>query len=178
MYPVSDTGILGDDFVASSYHQHLKKVNSYKLFLKENFQIRAFCGNKYASNDVNPLNRLINSLIAGINDEIYLLDYVLFVLDADLIDHLKFIGYGVSTTLGSWLEWLFKELNDCIRMRVQQLEFKALKEGSPQIYWIAAPLHQNWSDEEYQVRIKFSNCLESVADVYGNWMQIIKMKEF
>ena len=50
--------------------------------------------------------------------------------------------------------------------------------GNPQIYWFAAPLHRNWSDDKYQIRIKFNNCQESVAAVYGNWMRIIKLKEF
>ena len=113
--------IIGDNMVASSYRVHFKKLNTYEAFMKENFQICVFCGSKYTSQDVNPLSRVLNALIAAINDEVYLPEFVLFVLDADLIDFLNYSGYGVSTILGSWLEYLFKEVNDCIKLHIRQL---------------------------------------------------------
>ena len=168
--------VIGDNFVASTYRNQFKKMAG-PWFIKELFEVRSFSGSKYASKIQNPLCRMVNSLVAAINDEVYLPEFILAVLDADLIDFLAFNGYGISTILGTWLEWLFTQFKSAINERKQQLPPKALKDDSPQVYWIAAPMHNHWSDEEFQMRIKFNNCLDSVAAVYGNWMRVIKLKE-
>ena len=147
------------------------------MFIKQNFEFKAICASKHTNSNANLLSRALNAVITALNEQVLIPDYVLFVLDAHFVDELHYTGYGVSTILGSWMEWLFKEISECFKMRISQLPQKALRPNTPQIYWIAAPLHINWDDTEYQMRVKFNNCMESVAAIYGNQVRIIKLKE-
>ena len=166
--------LIGDEFIATTYRTYFRKVQTM-MWMKENFEVKAYCTSRHSSSNTNLLSRMINTVIAAINDQVTLPDFILFIPDADICDALNYSGYGISTILGTWLEWLFKEISAAIKQCNKQLPVKSV--NKTQIYWVAAPVHVNWIDEEYQTRIKFNNCLETVASVYGNRIRIIKLKE-
>ena len=45
----------------------------------------------------------------------YLPDYIVVIPDEDLINYLGYQNYGVSTLLGTWIEWLVTDMNRLIQ---------------------------------------------------------------
>ena len=77
--------------------------------------------------------------------------YIVIVLDDDLITHLNFNEEdGTATLLGSWIEWLAKELESLLQERWKQLPEKS-KRLLPFIYWVNAPTHSFFSKARNQL---------------------------
>ena len=47
----------------------------------------------------------------------------------------------------------------------------------PQLYWVTAANHKNFSDEDYSMRDKFNTCLDTVVKLYDN-MCMVKLREY
>ena len=180
MDPVTENLIwfIGDNFTAWTYRAHFKKSNpdSWNHYIKEHYEFAAFCNSRYASANVNLLARIQNAFAAALSSEKKgkLPNYVLLVLDDDLISFLDFEHEGVVTQLGSWIEWLTKELNDLVKQRIDQLPIKCKKEVF--FYWVQAPVHSSFSKVKNNLRVKFNLSLESVIHTVSN-MRVVKLKE-
>ena len=188
--------IVGDNFVAKSYRKHFKNMVLAKkedtsdaatsqsgddeYFIKQTFEVQAFCNSRYSSSQQNLLARLQNSMALGINST-NVLDkgcrlpkYVIVVLDDDLISFLQFNKEGAATLLGSWVLWLADEFSTLVKERKDQLPSKC--KADPFFYWITAPTHQSFSRELNQLRIKYNLSLESVIRERKN-MRVAKIKD-
>ena len=175
---LNEMWLLGDNFMSTTYRVCYKKSTS-EFYTKENYEITAFCSSKYADKNTNALSRLQIALANTLNKKIYLPQYVVVILDDDLIQYLKYKKFGVSTMYGTWIEWLANEFNTLVDTRRQQLPLKSKKEGrtEPQFYWMSLPAHRDFDEEETSMRTKFNLCMESVVKTFDN-MRVIKPKAF
>ena len=81
--------ILGDEFLARSYIDHVKN-SDYQLYMKSRFKVFPVCNSKASSNNTSILSCIENEFIAKINEKIKLPVYILVVLDDE---YLKYDGY-------------------------------------------------------------------------------------
>ena len=168
--------IIGDNFVASSYRNHFKKVSGEHLYTKKYFQVEAYCSSRFSDSNGNMISWLQISMAQAINKSTYLPDYIIIVLEDDIIEYLEYRNYGVSAMYGTWLEWLAKEFNELLHKKQALLPIGAKNDDETQIYWTTAVYHKLFTLTETQMREKFNNCMESVVQAYGN-MRVIKVKE-
>ena len=167
--------LVGDNFVSTTFRTCYKKTTT-QFFIRDKFEVVPFCSNKYVDKNDNVLSRLQITLATALNKKIHLPNYIVVVLDDDLIQYLKYKNFGVSTMYGTWIEWLANEFDCLVNKRKLQLPDKAKNdEHDPQFYWMALPLHQGFNEVDYNMRCKFNLCLESVMKTYSN-MRIIKPK--
>ena len=167
--------IVGDNFAARSIREGFVKQTA-PLFIKEAFDYKIYCGSRHDSNDTNMLSRIRNSLARGLNKNVKLPNYILVVLDRDLIDYLDYDSFGISTMLGNWFEWLAAEFDDMIQKRKQNLPKKALDDDHPQIYWCASLHHILLEKDNLNARMKMNAVMDSVTKLY-QYMRVIKIKE-
>ena len=164
---------LGDNFVANTYTNYFKRSPA-KFPLTDTFDMSAYCSSKYSDKNVNMLSRIQVSLVHAINKHKYLPEYIVIVLDGDLIEFLNYKNYGVSTMLGQWIEWLCKEIDDVIKAKQVVLSAGAI--STLQIYWANAVVHKGFDSCELATREKFNAALDSVVKLYPN-MRSIKFKD-
>ena len=156
----------------------LTPVRGTSYFIKEKFEYTAHCNSRWSSANENMLIRIRNSVVAGLNQQKtggFLPKYVVIVLDDDLITFLDYKKDGVATLLGSWVEWLVKEIKVAFTKRIDQLPKKS-KKSLPFFYWVTAPTHSYFSKERNALRVKFNLSLESVICAQED-MRVIKIKE-
>ena len=117
---------------------------------------------------------LASALNSKINKKIGLPQYIVVVLDDNLITFLDFKGSGISMLLGSWIEWLADSFSALIEERKKMLPPKCNR--STFFYWVSAPIHSFFSRERNDIRIRFNLSLDSVIRGRAN-MRIMKIKE-
>ena len=159
--------------MAKSYQNHFRKLQC-ESFMKELFEVYAFCGSKYSSSDMNIINRIKNSLVKAINNHGKFPKFIVLVLDMDLAEYLGFTGQGLVSLLGEFVEWLVGKFAQLISDRLSVLPTRAKKPGYPQLYWVAPPHHKNFLNNGD--RTKMTNCLESTFKLHAD-VCLIRMKE-
>ena len=113
------------------------------------------------------------------NVKYYLPDYVIILLDDDLISHLQYKKFKVASLLGPWIEYLSQFITEALQTRRQQLLVKARLREQTQVYWVEAVGHSNFDYPDQQVRDIFSKCLETncKAKVFTQ-MRVLKLRDF
>ena len=159
--------------MATTYIKFFKE-NETSLFTKNNFEVTPYCKSKYENSETNMLNRLRSAFVDGINEKCKLPRFVVLVLDDDLIEFLRYEDQGISSLIGSWVEWIAKKLIALKDLAKSSLPGKATKDGYPQFYWVAPPHHRNFYNNF--ARTKLTNVLESVFKTQND-MRVIRMKE-
>ena len=165
--------LVGDNFVSKTYREHVKR-NLYDFFITENFEILPFCNSKNNCNNKNLLSRFVNNFIDALNSKGKLPQYIVIILDCDLVDYFDYEGYGVASAYSEMIKYLVTKIDTTCSEMMKKLPKKARREEYPCIYWAAAPHHKNFDNNS--LRTKFNNCLESVVKLFNN-MRVIKMKE-
>ena len=163
--------------MVKSFRGHFLKNNpDWGHFIKENYEFAPFCNSRFSSANVNMLARIQNAFATGLSSEKKgkLPDYVIIVLDEDLISFLEFEKEGLATLLGSWVEWLANEIDMLLQQRKDQIPKKCWKDVF--FYWVHAPNHSSFSKCKNGSRTKFNLSLESVIRTYKN-MRVIKLKD-
>ena len=121
------------------------------------------------------LTRIQNAFASALSSEKKgrLPTYVVVVLDDDFISFLGFEQERVTTLLGTWVEWIAKELNETLQQRLDQLPGKCKKDVF--FYWVNAPTHGTFSKNKNSLRTKFNLSLESVIRTHNN-MHVVRLK--
>ena len=174
---------LGDNFAATSFRNHFKKVmgpGGQMQYIKKHYKYTTltFVNSRFASSNTNMLARLQNTLVTRFNqkkNEI-LPRYVLVVLDDDLITFLDFKREGAATLLGNWVQWLAQQFDGIVAERKNQLPVKC-QNVDTFFYWVTAPVHSLFSKERNNLRLKFNLSLESVIRTQTN-MRVIRLKDW
>ena len=166
--------LLGDNFLAETYCKYFKKAGP-DFYMKENYDVTAFCSSKYSDKNTNAVSRVLNSLILAVNQKVILPDYLINCLEADLIEYLGYKKYGVSTLYGSWIEFLSKEISEILDARRQGLPIGSHLKNKPQISWVEPVRHANFDFVDGQMRDKFGACLNAVSKIYEN-MRCLKIR--
>ena len=164
--------------VVSTDSENKNKNYADKSYIKSNYEFKPFCNSRFASSTENMLTRLQNSLAMGFNHfkDGRLPQYIVVVLDDDLITYLDFKKEGATTLLGIWIQWLAQEAQKLLQDRLQQLPVKC-KKTEVFFYWVSAPLHSFFSKERNDLRTRFNLALDSVIKTQKN-MRIIKLKDW
>ena len=102
----------------------------------------------------------MNSFVHAMNSKYYLPDYIIVLLDDDLIDYLQYKKFNTANLLGPWIEYLMQTFAEEIQNRFQQLPSKAKLELITQVYWVEPVPHVNFSYTDQQARDIFGKCLE------------------
>ena len=181
---LSNLWILGDNFTAKTFWKYFLsrpdviegEVFHEKSFIKEEFEFFPHCNSRYNSSIQNILIRLQNTFASAINKNISLPNYMLIVMDYDLIEAMDFQDPGMSGLMGEWLSWLTKALTLLIDACKHQLPVKAKKLDQPCVYWVLAPLHSGFSQKVNDCRKKINFCLESMLKGRSD-MCVIKFKD-
>ena len=187
MFSVDVTGhkwiwMVGDNFTATSYRKYyLTRSDNDEAFMKVNYEFSMSCNSKYNSANKNPLVRIQNSFAMAINkkENSPMADYILVILDDDLIQFLDYDGLGAGEIYGSWIQWLATECEQLLKDRKNQLKKmgkeKAIKNTC--VYWSVAPMHCSFSWNENEQRKKFNFSLGSTIKNMDN-MRVIKLKSW
>ena len=142
--------------------------------MTNHFDVKEFATKSYCSHIRSVLARIKLQFAKAINEELKLPRICVFVLDDDIIRYLRLDIQSATSILNEIIPWLFKEIAKLIQIRKDQLPRKAVKEGYPQIYWMEAPQHVNFSNN--MIRRKFNSVVQNVAMRYAN-MRIARMKK-
>ena len=143
-------------------------------YMEEAFEVNPVCNSRYSSPNTNILSRIQNAVASAINKRERLPEFMVVVLDDDLITFLDYKDTSSASLLGPWIEWLMNAINSLIRNRMDQLPEKA--KIAPFIYWAGAPLHKNFSKGRNMVRTKYNGCIEAEVKKRSN-MRMLKSKE-
>ena len=117
----------------------------FQLYIEENFEVLPFYSGKYSDKNSNALSRLINSFIEAMNTKFYLPDYIIVLLDDDLIEYLQYKKFGIASLYGPWIEYLAQFLDQTIQERWEKLAPKARVSEKTQIYWVEPANHDTLS---------------------------------
>ena len=167
--------LLGNNFLAGMFRTFFKKNVDYQFYMKQDFEVTPFCSSRYNDKNANMLSRLQITVTDAVNGKKPLLQFMVFILDNDLLDILDFKGIGISTLLGTWIKWLCNQVNELVLMRKDKLPLKVRCPDSPFIYWIQLPKHKCFDEKENLARNKLNICLESVVHQFTN-KRVVKFK--
>ena len=104
--------------VVSTDSENKNKNYADKSYIKSNYEFKPFCNSRFASSTENMLTRLQNSLAMGFNHfkDGRLPQYIVVVLDDDLITYLDFKKEGATTCWGSGFNGWLKKLRNCYKI--------------------------------------------------------------
>ena len=144
--------------------------------MKTNFEIEVFGSNRFNDSNQNVLSRIQLATAKAVNDNHILPEFIVIVLQNDLIEYLGYKDAGVASMYGPWLEWLCEQVSLLINKKLDKLPTKNKLDDPPQVYWCGAVTHRDFSDQEKEVRNKFNKCLETNVKKYKS-MRMIRFKE-
>ena len=174
---IAKVWILGDNFLAETYRKFFKKNNSSEFYLKQQFEVVPFCSSKYSERNSNTLSRIVNSFMQALNSKFHLPQYIVVLLDDDLIEQLQYRKIGAASLLGPWIEYLADLINSSLQTRREQLLPKARLPDKTQVYWVELVNHENFDYINQQICEVFGQCIEANCKLYDN-MRILKIRDF
>ena len=105
-----------DQSLTSVKLQVTQSANANPLYLCMNYNVITFFSTNLRN--TNPfLARIYNSLVEGLNSSHQLPQYIMVMLDRDLIVNVDLYDYGVSRTIEDTLKWLSINLNQALEQR-------------------------------------------------------------
>ena len=146
--------IVGDNFMATTYRPNFKKSKS-DFYMKNQFEVTGFCSSKYSDANRNPLSRLQITLAAGVNAKDTLPDFIIMLIDNELLEFLDFNGCGMAIMLGNWIERLSVEFWSLIENKLKMLPMKG--KLTPQIYWVIPPNSDHFEHDLWVAHAKFAS---------------------
>ena len=165
---------LGDNFVARCYHQFFRNAPETGKYIKERFEVSAYCNSHFISNELNIVIRLKNALMMAIEKKVKLPKYIVVVLENDILEYTRYNGPGISGILGRYTEGITSSIQNIVHIQNDQLPLKTKRIGYPMIYWVSAVHHKAFKNGP--LCTKFNHCLEAAVRLYDN-MRVIKIKE-
>ena len=146
---------IGDDFLASTFWINYK-MSEKQFFLKDNYKVTAFCGSRFSDKNSNSLSRIQISFATALNKSMYPPDFVIMILNDDLIEYLKFKNQGQAVMYREMLEWLVKAIAMDVHMKLQFLLEKVRSPEQPVIYWVQLCNNKHFETAIYESRVKFN----------------------
>ena len=146
---------------------------SIQFYMKEHFNIKEFSAT--CTGPGNVLNRLFNSIVNRINENVLLPKFMVMVIDGDIIHDIKSEGFGITRVLSVAIDYLLKSIHRLIFAHKEILSQKSKKFNYLTIIWITPPTHRHFSDNSY--RAKFVKHLEKAIFLYKE-MKFLKLKSW
>ena len=145
--------------------------------MKEQFDVLPFCSSKFSDSNSNILSRLQITLADAFNSKARFPEYIVMILDDDVLQFLRYEGKGAGQLYGSWKEWLALQVHTMITDRKEQLPAKAIPVDAPFVYWVEIPTHDLFERDCNAIRTKFNHCMDATLKLYDD-MRIVKLKEW
>ena len=111
------------------------------------------------------------------NTKFYLPDFIIILLDDNLINYLDYKRFNVASLLGPWIEYLCQFFAESLQ-RFQSLSQKARPKLPTQVYWAEAVTHCNFDYLDQQAREIFTQCLDATCKLHNDQMRVLKLREF
>ena len=123
--------IIGDDFGFKSFNKYYCEQITINHYAKDNFEISGFNNDRKQSYNANIFSRMRNCLMGALCDQILLPQYIVIVLDGDVIHYCNSLGI---TSYGSYcrvIKWLTCQFNRLIAPQHEYLPGKSKKADEP-----------------------------------------------
>ena len=114
----------------------------------------------------NVISRFRNCLVHLINRHAKLPKFIVIIPEDDLLNTVKYTGFGVSSAYAKILDWLVLEFYKIISGFKDRLPAKCTKIDEPHMVWIQTTRHSNYNNDE--IRGKFNNCMRVIAGAQDN----------
>ena len=148
------------------YFQDIYMFEDKRNYVRSHYDTTAGCtGNpKKSMRKRNVIGFVRNNLVEKINDQITFPKYIIVVLDADIVKSIHNYKTGASQAYGAAIDWLVTEFHRITTAHKEKLPSRSRKFKYPQILWVPAVLHDQFTDNVY--REKYNKCLVSVVEMF------------
>ena len=118
---------------------------------------------------LNILIRLLHATIDGFNKRNYLPRYIIFMPDEDFLTSLSHTNNGISYLLGLCLNWLSRQIESLLEVRIEQLCKKTpgAVSANTQLIWVKMLGRVTTSlskSKIFMLRHKFNTALDDLAN--------------
>ena len=171
---LKDCWIVGDKFAFQAFPSFRNMKTAATItkkkppYLYQFYNISSYCTNQLSHNR-NGMSHILNSFIEGLNNNLKLPKYVIFVPDKDLVENHDHFDFGAQTIFDMTLESLFKKVNMAITRRREDMFYK--RPGSlasyfeQRVIWLKIINRPTTGDKKMRekmiLREKFNNTLET-----------------
>ena len=136
-----DVWIAGDSFLISMFSK-LQALNSSAVstnktrpFIYEMYNVSAWTGSGKKC-----ITRIVNALVAALNEKTILPKYILMVIDRDIIMDTEKVDRGYWLLIEDQIEWVQKQITKVLTRRREDLKYKragSLPDSTePKVIWI------------------------------------------
>ena len=145
MKSINTVWFLGDELLINSYGKYFQSVDMDQSFIRSNFETKMAAGYKLWNKSY--ISRIRNSLARAITENGGILpQYIIVMLDNELIRLIKHDQYGISKIFGKTTEWLAREIQKLITSAKDMPPGRSVRKFEPQVIWLAAPQHRDLRD--------------------------------
>ena len=170
--------LFGDEFGFRTGHQNFAKNRNtdgtYNSYTFSHFEVKEIWTSKYKSNDSNVIRRLINAVIACLNDQKRLPKVMVFVLDDDVLRGAKEKGCNYPEYYPILVKALFRNIERAVDSFKESLPIKSKRHNVPHLLWIVPPTHKYFHDTCNDDRSTFAAILQEEVQLHRN-MSVLKM---
>ena len=137
---------IGDAFIRETVSNLLSNTSSYT---KTNFEATAFCASRSTvttSSIKNPIARIHNALVAGMQRSATLPKMIIIILEDDILSYLDHNDYGATEMYGKIITYLESEIQKSILNFKSFMPKKAKRVGCPHFVWIAPSSNSSYAN--------------------------------
>ena len=156
--------VLGDLFVRrTAKAQFLRLKDAYS----KRFDIEIAAGDIFSEVDQITC-RISNAYIDKLNNCVNIPKMVFIVIENDIINDVELKSFGVTEFYGRYIEEIINECNKITLEFANILPFQSKRDGWPRFVWIVPTQHNNYSPLQKELRMKFAEVLENIAQHHRN----------
>ena len=124
-----------------------------KMYTLANYDIKYVLNNNLNSMQRNPLGRVANAFAYALNNFECLPRLVVFILEDDIINFVKYEDFGLTKLYTLLMQWLMAEVKRLLTTYKSFLPAKAKENNLPHLIWIAPTLHKNYDNNGKRKKI-------------------------
>ena len=141
-------------------------MNLESCFTKQQFKSKMFAGLEKWNKSY--ISRVRNALVKATTDNNGILpQYIILVLDNEMINTVSYRGFGFSDIITRIYKWLAVQIDRIVSGAKDMLSAKAKRKFEPHILWMAIPEHNDLVDNYKRCRVNeiTEQVLESFQDM-------------
>ena len=143
-----DIWLVGDAFmrtlwptILATKNRSAKNKSNHRPYLVEFFNV--IPGFPSANSCKSTSARIANQVTELLNENDWLPKYIVIMPDKNIIEYVKFGGFGCKVIFENTLEWISKAIEEDVELRCEDLKFKnpgaCLHDDQPIILWVKMP---------------------------------------
>ena len=164
-----------DEFGFDSFRKYYYENEEAKGYAKEQFKVSGFMNNAVSSIDKNPISRVRNMMRNAITEKTVLPKLIVIVLDEAIAAYAAIRKINTIKGMEKVVNYLMIQYDKLIEAQKDYLPVKAKRPDYPQMVWIEAPTHINFSDRSKKFRRLYNASLQSMVMLHKNtWALFLK----